>query len=186
MTSYHDLEKQVYEDIWAEPYTRIHGRPSWRAKETLAKEAGIHALQNRVSYNWSGQFSLLPEIIGVARFATDNPDLPAYVESTQPPNTPNLPGNPTAAQMRSAINSNNVLKRDWAVVCGFRRGVGDNIRDALDLEFYSALEHETYGYLRVLPRESATNLEDNHCPLNITAVNELKAITTEGSSPTKG
>ena len=39
MTSYHDLEKQVYEEIRAEPYTRIPGRPSWRAKEALVKEA---------------------------------------------------------------------------------------------------------------------------------------------------
>ena len=34
---------------------------------------------------------------------------------------------------------------------GFRRGVSDNIRDALDLEFYSALEHADYGYIDVLP-----------------------------------
>ena len=44
MTSYHDLEKQVYEKILAEPYTRIPGRPSWRAKEALVKETKTHAL----------------------------------------------------------------------------------------------------------------------------------------------
>ena len=83
MSSYHDLEKQVYEEIRTEPYTRIHGRPSWHAKETLAKEANIHALTNKVSYDWSGQFFLLPEIIWTARFAADNPNLPAYVRPTQ-------------------------------------------------------------------------------------------------------
>ena len=112
MTSYHDLEKQVYEEIQAEPYTRIHGRSSWRAKETLAKEAGIHALRNKVSYDWSGQFGLLPKITGAERFATDNPGLPAYVKPTQPPNTPNMPANPTATQIRSASDANSVLKRD--------------------------------------------------------------------------
>ena len=48
------------------------------------------------------------------------------------------------------------------------------MHDALDHEFYSALEHDTYGYLKVLPRDYMANLEANHCLFDITAVNELK------------
>ena len=32
------------------------------------------------------------------------------------------------------MDDNNLLKRDWAIVAGFRRGVGENFRDALDKE----------------------------------------------------
>ena len=81
MTSYHDLERQVYEDIRASPFTRIHGRPTWRAKEKLMKEAKGPALKQRVSYDWSGQYGLLPEIIGAARYALDNQNMPVYVLS---------------------------------------------------------------------------------------------------------
>ena len=181
MTSYHDLEKQVYEEVRAELYTRIPGRPSWRAKEGLVKESKSHALRHRVSYDWSGQNGLLPEIIGAARYDADNPNLPNYVAPVQPANTPVLPGaNPTTAQIRHLSDANNLLKKDWAVLCGFRRGVGHNMRDALDLEFYSALEHDTYGYLHVSPRDYIVNLETNHCPLDVTAIDDLKANYNRG------
>ena len=181
MTSYHDLEKQVYDDIRAEPYTRIHGRPSWRDKERLIKESKVHALRNKVSYDWSGRFGLLPEIIGAARYGLENPLLPGYVAPVQPANSATIAGNASAAAIRQATDANNLLKRDWAVTCGFRRGVGDNMRDALDLEFYSALEHDTYEYLNVTPRDYIDHLETNHCPLDVTAINELKAHYYRGN-----
>ena len=175
MTSYHDLEKQVYEEIRAEPYTRIPGRPSWRSKEALVKEARKHALQQRVSYDWAGRYGLLAEIIGAARYAVDHPTLPAYVAPVQPANSPVLPAGPTAAQIRQLTDDNNLLKRDWAMLQGFRRGVSANIRDALDLEFYSALEHADYGYIDVLPREYIVHLETDHCPMDVAAIKDIKA-----------
>ena len=63
MTSYHDLERQVSEDIRATAFTRIHGRPTWCAKEKLMKEAKGPALKQRVSHDWAGQYGLLAEII---------------------------------------------------------------------------------------------------------------------------
>ena len=108
MTSYHDLEKQIYEDVRAEPYTRIHGRPSWSDKERLIKESKVHALRNKVSYDWSGQYGLLAEIIGAARYAIENPLLPGYVAPVQPANSPTLAGNATAAGIRHATDANNL------------------------------------------------------------------------------
>ena len=64
MTSYHDLEKQTYEEIRAKPFKRIHGLPSWRAKEQLVKDCRGPALACRVSYDWAGNYGLLAEIIG--------------------------------------------------------------------------------------------------------------------------
>ena len=143
MTSFHDLKKQVYDEIRATPFTRIHGLPTWRCKEALVKLLRNSALKYDVSYDWSGGFGLLPFIIGAARFTADNPLLPPFAQPAQPPNSPVVPAAATAAQIRVATDLNNLLKRDWAVVQGFCRGVGENIRDALDLEFYAALEHNT-------------------------------------------
>ena len=58
------------------------------------------------------------------------------------------------------------------MVQGFRRGIGDNIRDALDLEFYSALERRTYKYINVLPSKYIEHLELRHCPLDNVATQE--------------
>ena len=88
MTSCHDLEKQIYEEIKASPFTRIHGKPTWRAKEKLVREARERAIKQRVSYDWAGQYGLLAEIIGAARYAADNPTLPPYVPPVQPPHSP--------------------------------------------------------------------------------------------------
>lgn len=175
MTSYHDLEKQVYEEIRAEPYTRIPGRPTWRSKEALVKEARPHALRQRVSFDWAGPYGLLAEIIGAVRYHADHPLLPGYVAPVQPPNTPVLPPNASAARIRQLTDENNLQKRDWAILQGFRRGVSHNFRDALDLEFYSALEHADYEYINVLPREYIVHLETDHCPMDVTAIEDIKA-----------
>ena len=67
MTSYHDLQKQVYDDIKATPFTRIHGRPTWQTKEKLLKEAKGPAPKQQVSYDWAGQYGVLAALIGAAR-----------------------------------------------------------------------------------------------------------------------
>ena len=181
MTSYHDLERQVYEDVRAHPFTRIHGRPTWRSKEKLLKEAKGPALKLRVSYDWAGQYGLLADIIGAARYALDGPLMPAYAAPVQPANTPTCTNNnPSAAQIKAATDTNNLEKRDWAVVCGYRRAVGKNIRDALDLEFYSGLEHETYEYLNILPRQHIEHLEQHYCPLDVVAIDNIKNHALRG------
>ena len=53
---------------------------------------------------------------------------------------------PSADDIRDAKTANDTLKRDWGVLSGFRRGMGENIRDALDAEYYEDLDHHVYGY----------------------------------------
>ena len=86
------------------------------------KEAQAHALCRRVSYDCVGQYGLLAEIVEAARYAADHPLLPAYIAPVQPATLPVLPPNPTAAQIRQLTDKNNLLKQDWTMVQGFRRG----------------------------------------------------------------
>ena len=82
-------------------------------------------------------------IIGAARLAADYPALEAYVQPDQPDNDPNagLGARPSMDDIRDAKTANDMLKRDWDVLSGFRRGMGKNIRDALDTEYYEDLDH---------------------------------------------
>ena len=59
--------------------------------------------------------------------------------------------NASLTVIRNATLANDLLKRDYAVVHGFVRGVNENIMDALDLEFFQGLRHTTYKYMRYFP-----------------------------------
>ena len=91
------------------------------------------------------------EIIGATRYAAENPTLPPYVVTTQPLSIPSLLANPIAVQILTLTDEKTLLNRDWDMVRGFRRGVSENIRDALDLEFFESLQHVRYNYPKVLP-----------------------------------
>ena len=107
------------------------------------------------------------EIIGDSRYAMENPTFPPYLVLTQPLSSPLLPANPTATQIHTRTYKNNLLKSDWAVVRVFCRGVSDNIRGVLDLEFFECLQHAGYNYLKVLPQQYITNLKTKHCSLDV-------------------
>ena len=120
------------------------------------------------------------EIIGTTRYAVENPTFPPYVVPTQPLSSPLLLDNSTAAQILTLADENNLLKRDWAVVKGFLRGVSKNIRYALDLDFFESLQHTRYNYLKFLPQEYTTNLDTKHFPLDVKKIDELKAHYNRG------
>ena len=136
MKSYHDAKQTAYESVRAEPLNRIHGKPSWRAKEELKNLAARQDIRFKVSYEWSGGKGLLALIIGAARFAADYPALEAYVQPDHLDIDPNagLGARPLADNICDAKTENETLKQDWAVLSGFRRGMGEKIRDALDAE----------------------------------------------------
>ena len=109
-------------------------------------------LDFQVSHDLAGGLSLMVEIIGATRYAAENPTFPTYVRPTQPLRIPSLPANPTSAQIRTITDENNLIKREWAVVRVFLRGVIKNIRDALDLDFFESLQHARYNYMKFLPQ----------------------------------
>ena len=92
------------------------------------------------------------EIIGATCYAAENPIFSLYVVPTQPLSSPSLPANPTEDQIRTLMDEKKLLKRDWAMVRGFRRGVSKNIHDALDLEFCELLQQTRYNYMKFLPQ----------------------------------
>ena len=180
MTSCHYLEEQVYKGIQSKTFTGIHGTVNCRKKEIIKTQSSDVGLEFQVSRDWSGGLGLMVGIIGATRYAEENTDLPPYVVLTQPLGSPSLTANPSAAQICTLTDENNLLKKYWAVVRGFRRGVSKNIRNALYLEFFESLQHSRYNYLKVLPREYITNLKTNHFPIDVNKVAELKEHYNRG------
>ena len=54
----------MYDVIKATSFTRIHGKPSWQAKEMLICEGREQAIKQWVGYDLAGPYGLLAEIIG--------------------------------------------------------------------------------------------------------------------------
>ena len=160
MTSYQDLEDATYRSVLAEQVTRIHGLPTWRAKQNLVSELTKIAKKHKVSYDWSGGKGLIALIIGAARLAADYPALPAFTFPDRPDMAPTIPNGTNQAGIRQLVDENNLEKWDWAVVSGFCRGVNESIMNALDSEYYEDLEHVRFGYDEVKPREYIEHLED--------------------------
>ena len=77
--------------VIADGVTRIHGLPTWRAKQLLVTELTKIAKKRKVSYDWSGGKGLIALVIGAARLAADYPELPAFNFPDQPDMTPNVP-----------------------------------------------------------------------------------------------
>ena len=50
----------------------------------------------------------------------------------------------------------------------------DNLRDALDKQFYSQLRHRLTAYRNITPYQILKHLNNRWCPLNVKAKKELK------------
>ena len=115
----------------------------------MGREMRKQAIKFWVTYDWSGNYGLQALISSAARYAQDNPHLPAYVRPTQSANNPQLAGNASGLQIRIADGNHAALNKSWQRVCGFVRGMGENIQDAVDEHYWAALDHTEFGFLNV-------------------------------------
>ena len=79
----------------------------------------------------------------------------------------------TAAQAKILERVNEQDKRSWAIVRGFKRGAGENIRDALPEKCFKRLKEKLYVYKRIAPRDYIEHLEEEWCPLDEDAIDEV-------------
>ena len=56
-------------------------------------------------------------------------------------------------QIKTKEATNNTWKRDYAVILGFIKGCGDNLRVTLCSKYYEQLEEETFNYKRIWPTQ---------------------------------
>jgi hypothetical protein len=62
----------------------------------------------------------------------------------------------------------------WFICKGFLQGVVDNLRNALDEQYYSQLKHHLTAYCNITPHQILEHLNDQWCPLNVQAKKVLK------------
>ena len=157
MAEYVTIEKATREAVVENPFTRIQGLPTWLQKTQLIEEMEEAAMRCDVSYPWAGDYGLLALIDGPDTYLTRTGlDFIAPVKPTPQHPTINVG---TAAQIKQKEVENDQWKRDYAVVLGFVRGCGENIRTALCSKYYEQLKEETFKYKRIQPLQYLKELQ---------------------------
>ena len=159
MVEYVALEKSIYETICSKPFTNIPTKPTWAQKELRVEEAEQIRLEMNVSYMWAKDYGLLSKIHGAAKYLLNTGH--NYVAPTQPPDMdPDMliPGK-TQIQIKIMQSATIVAKRNYAGVLGFKRGVSENFRDALEPQYYKQMYEDIFKYKCVLPRRYIEHLE---------------------------
>ena len=169
--SFHELEKSTYDQVRAQPFTTIHNDCSFMDKEQLVRELAEVATEMDVHYEWCGEFGLLALAIGDERYTADTELEPEEIEKP-PPSHPDAAAS-TAAQAKVLEKINDLDKRSWAIVRGFKRAAGENIRDALPEKCFKRLKEKLYVYKRRAPRDYIEHLEEEWCPLDEDAIDVL-------------
>ena len=83
-----------------------------------------------------------------------------YVEPVQPPNahSPGIAGG-TSAHICTWEMDNDLKRRDWVVVRGFKRAICKTLQDALNQSHYKQVKVLAFGWNRRLFRDYIAHLE---------------------------
>ena len=165
--------RAVIEAIRSQPFTRIHGKPTRKARNRLYEEACELANQFDVPYEWAGDHGLLAEVTGAAEYLRLTGEVyvePVMVEAFNPAIT-----NATSDyQTKKKMAEYDELREAWYVRKGFIQGIGDNIRDALDENYYKQLREKIIGYKGVTIVEYFEHLDAKWCKIDTNTIKQMK------------
>jgi hypothetical protein len=172
-------ETTAGEAVRATPFTRVHGRPTRKDYELLKEEASALASEvEDITYSWSknatNNFGLLADIIGTDEY-DELTSISTYVIPTEPASYEPTITNATLTHERKRKEEEWELGRtSWYIRKGFLKGIVDNLRDALDEQYYSQLRHRLTAYRNITPYQILEHLNNRWCPLDVQAKKALK------------
>ena len=172
-------ETTAYENVRSNPLTRVHGRPTRSDYETLKTETSALASKvEDITYAWSKNatenYGLLGDIIGLDEY--DNlTSIDSYTIPTEPAAYDPAITNATPTHERKRREEEwDLIRTSWFIRKGFLRGIVDNLRDALDEQYYAQLKHRLTAYRNVTPFQLLEHLNNRWCPLDVQAKKALK------------
>jgi hypothetical protein len=172
-------ETPAYENVQSNPFTGVYRGPTQSDYTILKSEAGALASKvEEITYAWNknntDNYGLLGNILGedeynkLTRIGTYT--IPAEPASYDPTIT-----NATLTHERKRKEEEWELVRTSSFIRkGFLRGIVDNLRNALNEQYYSQLKHRLTAYRNVTPFQILEHLNDWWCPLNVKAKKALE------------
>lgn len=178
-------EKDEYERVRSEPLTKINGRPEWSDYTLLKKELSSIAANSETQYWWGEdgagiQYGLLADILGGVEYelltGIDSQGRKAYSPTMRKPNlVDETITNVTSDAERERKNLERAeLIKYWHMRRGLHRGLGENIREALDAMYYSGLKHEITSYKTIKPIDYLKHLKTDWVIMDTAALKQIK------------
>ena len=98
-----------------------------------------------------------------------------YTETTEPPKyQANLNKDSTKDKRDGAITELDKEKIAHMTQKGLHRGVGANITDALNKQYYKQLQHKKTAHKMILAKEYIDHLDDKWCKLTTAVIKKMK------------
>jgi hypothetical protein len=172
-------ETTAYENVRSNPLTRVHGRPTRSDYEILKSEASALASEvEDITYSWStnatDNYGLLGDILGADEYY-ELTNIDSYVIPNEPASYDPAITNATLTHERKRREEEwDLIRTAWYIRKGFLRGIVDNLRDALDEQYYAQLKNRLTAYRNVTPFQILDHLNDRWCPLDVKAKKALK------------
>jgi len=134
-------ETTAHEAVCATPFTRVHGRPKCKDYETHKDEASALASEvEDITYAWSKdaaeEYGLLADILGFDEY-DELTGIDTYTISTEPASYDPAITNATHNERKRREEEWELVRTSWFIRKGFLRGAVDNLRDALDEQYYT-------------------------------------------------
>jgi hypothetical protein len=158
----------------------VHGRPTRSDYEILKSEAGVLASEvEDIAYAWrknnTDNYGLLGNILLREDEYDDLTGIGTYTIPTEPVSYNPTITNATFTHERKWKEEEwELVRTSWFIRKGFLRVIVDNLRDALDEQYYSQLRNRLTAYRNVTPFQILEHLNDCWCPLDVRAKKALK------------
>ncbi len=167
------------ESVCAISFTRVHGRPTHCNYKTLKEEASPLASEvEDITYAWSknatDNYGLLANILGTDKY-NELTGIDSYAIPCEPASYDPTITNATLTHERKRKEVEwDLIRIAWFICKGFLQGVVDNLRNALDKQYYSQLKHCLTAYHNITPHQIREHLNNQWCHLNVQAKKVLK------------
>jgi hypothetical protein len=172
-------ETTAWDSVRANPFTRVHGRPTHRDYETLKEEAATLASEvEDIIYPWSrdatDNYGLLANILGADEYY-ELTNIDSYTIPLEPASyDPTITNVTLIHECKCKEEEWELIRTAWFIQKGFLQGVVDNLHGALDEQYYSQLKHRLTAYCNITPFQILEHLNKCWCPLDVQAKKILK------------
>ncbi len=146
-------------------FTRVHGRPTRRNYKTLKEEASALASKvEDITYGWSknatDNYGLLADILGADKY-DELTGINSFTIPCKPASyDPTITNSMLTHKCKWKEEEWDFICTTWFICKGFLRGVVDNLRNALDKQYYSHLKHRLTAYHNITPHQILEHLNN--------------------------
>ena len=181
------MEAEAYDKARAQPLSVVQGKPSRTNYIAWRKEVELIATGYDVSDTYKWTVDAAGNNFGCLHLTMDDNDyqirtsITTYVAPTEPPHyDPTITAATPTFQRKQLEEEMEQKKHDYFTWVGASRGMAENLRNAMEEQYYNELKHSIVGYKNVTTYQILDHLDKVWVTMN---TKEKKKITAEYFKP---